>query len=154
MAFDTVKEVLSPSTSHSSAREMLSTELCSGITPNILSFVPHDNPVRNFLHSRGGSGEVIWPRSQSHKVVEAGLEARVLILAQIRFHGRERLPGHGGRREVIREDGACEQDLQGQVGFGGEKRDSILARPHYRTKGTESRRQERFREMGRAAGFA
>lgn len=59
--------------------------------------------------------------------------------AQIRFHAGERLTGHGERREVIREDGACEQDLQGQVGFGGEKRDSILARPHYWSKGTESR---------------
>lgn len=61
------------------------------------------------------------------------------------------MTGHGERREVIREDGACEQDLQGQVGFGGEKRDSILARPHYWSKGTESRQAGTVQRNGQSS---
>lgn len=84
---------------------------------------------------------------------EAGLGATVLTLAQITFHRRKRFPGHGGRKEVITEDEACEQDLQGQVGLGVGREEGVhpsqtllLEQGH--------RRQEQFREMGRAAGFA
>lgn len=83
-------------------------------------------------------------------MVEAGLEARVLTLAQKKFHGRERLPGYGGRREVIREDKACKTSND-KLDLGEKKRERILARPPYGSKGAEGRRAGLIQRNGNSS---